>query len=398
MNFIIKAISNFKVIIAIVLLFAIADSFQSYFHKKNSFAESTRKYTSYNNYIIFEQSFNHLTEKKDLYQLYPEEHWDLFKYSPTFALFFGIFAVFPDFIGLNLWNIFNALILLFAIYYLPKLNITQKGLIIIIILIELTTTMLNEQSNALIAGLLIFTFGLLEKRYYLAATFCIVFSVFIKIFGIVGFALLLFYPQKWKLALYTIGWSIALFIVPLILVDFNQLKFLYISWGYLLANDLSSSYGLSVMGWLHSWFGADVNKLLVAISGIILLLIALLRIRLYKNYTFRLLTLSSILLYIVIFNPKAESPTFIIAMSGVALWFIASDKNALNIFLFVCAFVFTSLSPTDIFPKFLRDDFVTPYFLKVFPCILVWVKILYDMSVYRKETPKLETSDEKWNK
>jgi hypothetical protein len=40
----------------------------------------------------------------------------------------------------------------------------QKGLILIASAIELTTSMQNEQSNALIAGLLIFSFTLCEKE------------------------------------------------------------------------------------------------------------------------------------------------------------------------------------------------------------------------------------------
>ena len=66
-------------------------------------------------------------------------------------------------------------------------------------------------------------------------------------------------------------------------------------------------------------------------------------------------------------------------MAGVALWFIRSEKNALNITLFVLAFVLTTLSPTDLFPRFLREEYVTPYTLKGVPCILIWGKILYDM-------------------
>jgi hypothetical protein len=390
MNVFVKLIAKPKVIIITFLVLAIFCSSQSFFLKVKTFDENGMKYTKYNNYIIFKQSFNHLNENKDLYQLYPKEYRDLYKYSPTFSMFFGIFRMFPDLIGLNLWNIFNALVFLIAIYYLPNLNNIQKGLILIICLLEFMTSTQNQQSNVLVAGLMILTFGLLEKQNYLLATFCIVFSIYIKLFGIVGLALFLFYPQKWKLALYTFGWSLVLFILPLLLVDFDQLKFLYSSWGHLLENDQTASYGYSVMGWLHSWFGYEFNKLIITIIGVILFLIPLLRFKEYKNYTFKLLTLTSILLWVVIFNHKAESPTFIIAMAGVSLWFIISKKDVLNITLFVSAFILTSLSPTDIFPRFLFDEYVNPYMLKVFPCILIWLKITYDMCVIKADKNELE--------
>jgi len=393
MNRLIKIISKRKIIISLFLLLAIFASFQAFLLSEKTFKETGEKYAKYNNYVIFKTSFTHLTENKDLYQLYPQDHKDLYKYSPTFSVFFGVFALFPDIVGLNLWNIFNALVFLLAIYYLPRLNQSQKGVIILICLLEFMTSIQNQQSNALVAGLIILTFGLLEKRNYLVATLCIVFSIYIKVFGIVGLALFLFYPGKWKLALYTLGWSLFLFVLPLLFVGIDQLKFLYTSWGHLLDNDHTISYGLSVMGWLHSWFGIDPGKQVTLFSGVFLFLVPLIRIKEYKNYTFRFLTLTSILIWVIIFNHKAESPTFIIAMAGIALWFITGEKKALNITLFVSAFILTSLSPTDIFPRFLREDYVTPFMLKVFPCILIWFKIIWDMLVLKTVTIELESDN-----
>lgn len=388
MNVLIKAISNRKIIIGLFLAFAVFAGVQAFILSNKTYEKTGEKASKYNNYIIFKQSFNHLTENKDLYQLYPEEHKDLYKYSPTFSVFFGAFTLFPDVVGLTLWNILNALVFLLAIYYLPRLNLMQKGLILLICLLEFMTSIQNQQSNALLAGLIILTFGLAEKRYYLMATFCIVFSIYIKVFGVVGLALFLLYPEKWKLALYTIGWSILLFVLPLVFVSIDQLEFLYKSWGHLLNNDHTISYGFSVMGWLHAWFGIDPDKQIVLISGVILFLIPLVRVKEYKNFTFRFLSLASVLLWVIIFNHKAESPTFIIAMAGIVLWFITGEKNTLNIVLFASALILTSLSPTDLFPKFLRDGYVEPLMLKVFPCILIWLKIVYDMLVLK--TDKIE--------
>ena len=47
-------------------------------------------YTHYNNYVIFRQAFFHLVRHQDLYVLYLAEHWDYFRYSPSFALAFGV--------------------------------------------------------------------------------------------------------------------------------------------------------------------------------------------------------------------------------------------------------------------------------------------------------------------
>jgi len=48
------------------------------------------------------------------------------------------------------------------------------------------------------------TFTSLENRRYFMATFLVVFSMYLKIYGAIGFALFLFYPSKRKLFFYTI--------------------------------------------------------------------------------------------------------------------------------------------------------------------------------------------------
>ncbi len=376
-------------IIILYVLLAVGASVQSLTLGTKTYGENGKEYNRYNNYTIFEKSFDHLKNNQDLYTLYPDEHWDLYKYTPTFSVFFGFFNNLPDWIGLTLWNLLNALIIIVAVYYLPHLNLKEKGFVLLILSIELMTSMQNAQSNGLMAGFLVLSFGLLENKKYFFASLFIVFSIFIKLFGIVGFVLFLFYPKKWKLILYSFILSAILFVIPLIFVNFNQYLTLLQSYFHLLTNDHSSSYGYSVMGWLNTWFGLEINKNIVVLIGIIVFLIPLIKFREYKDFMFRYLTLTSILIWVVIFNHKAESPTFIIAMTGVALWFIKSKKDYFNITLFVLALILTSLSPTDLFPKILRDHYVIPYTLKAFPCILIWLKIIYDMIVLNKDKAKI---------
>ncbi len=376
-------ISNKNTFIIIYLIIALSVSTQSLLLEPSIHPETGIEYNKYNNYTIFEKSFYHLENNQDLYEFYLEEHWDLFKYTPTFSVFFGIFALFPDWIGLSLWNLLNVFTLLFAIYYLPKLDKFEKGAILLIVLIELITSIQNAQSNALMAGLLVFSFGLLENKKYLLATLLIVFSIYIKLFGIIGFVLFIFYPKKWKLAVYTIAWTVLLFAIPLLFIDFTQYINLIQSYWNMLSNDHSISYGYSVMGLLNVVTDIGSYRNIIVIVGAIILLIPMIKIREYNNYLFKYLTLASILIWVVIFNHKAESPTFIIAITGVALWFVKSKMNIINIVLFIAAIVLTSLSPTDLFPASIRDEFIIPYSLKVLPCILIWIKIIYDVMVIK---------------
>lgn len=365
------------------LALTVIGSIQALFIQHRTFDDSGIKYTDYNNYIIFKKSFDHLKNNQDLYTTYPNEHWDLYKYTPTFSVFFGVFSVLPDAAGLTLWNLLNTLVLLMAVYFLPRLSLREKGLVLLLLIFEVMTSVQNHQSNALIAGLIIFTFGLLERKQYFLAACCIVFSVYIKLFGLIALLLFLFYPQKWKLAAYTSFWFLFFFMVPLLLVSPEQYKNLLLSYWDMLRSDHAASHGLSVMGWFKTWFGIEFNKNIVVLTGLAMLVLPYLKFRLYKTEAFRFLALCAILIWVVIFNHKAESSTFIIAMSGVALWFVNSGKSMLHYGLFLLAFVFTSLSPTDLFPRSLREDLVIPYVLKAVPCIWIWVYIFIEQMKFR---------------
>jgi len=374
----IQIVFNYKFLFIAYIVFALFASNQTYFLPKSWFTNG-HFYAHYNNYLIFKHSFFHLIDYKDLYILYPNEHWDYYKYSPSFALLFAPFTLLPDYFGLILWNLLNAFVLFFAIYSFPKINDRSKQYILIFMLIELMTSMQNSQSNGLIAGLIILSFALLENEKYFLATLFLVFCVYIKLFGIVAFSLLLLYPKKTKVIGYSAFWVLIIGILPYFVISFHQLTFLYSSWIGLLKADHSISYGYSVMGWLKTWFGADFPKMYVVLAGAVLFCIPLFRVKLYKEFSFRALLLSSILIWIVIFNHKAESPTFIIAISGCAFWYFPRVRTIENLILIILVFIFTSLSPTDIFPREIRIGIFQHYAIKAVPCILIWLKLIYEM-------------------
>lgn len=393
-NFFQRLISREKSIVFIFLLAGLAVSIQTLLISPQKVAETN--YEIYNNYQIYKNSFFHLINQLDLYSTYPEEYFDLYKYSPTFSVFFGLFALLPDWMGLTFWNLLNDFVLLFSVYSLQKISLFQKGLILLLCLVELITSMQNQQSNALIAGLSIYTFSHLEKGKYWSAAFFVMASFFIKLFGIATLVLFIFYPKKWKLAAWSVLWFVLLLCLPLIFAGPSHYLFLLKSWGHLLASDHSLSYGYSVLGWLHSWFGLENSKLVTLVAGIILLFLPLLNTKNFTNTAFRYLMLSSILIWIVIFNHKAESPTYIIAMAGVSVWYVLSRKSKANSILFIFAFILTSLSPTDFFPRSWLNGWVMPYSLKAVPSILIWFRISWQLLFFEKYnivfpfSPKIE--------
>lgn len=368
-----------QVLLTAYVLITLLASLQQYLLADQPVGDSQLAYPKYNNYVIFKNAFFHLLANKNLYALHLNEQWDLFKYSPTFALFMGLFALLPDWLGLMLWNLLNTLIVFFGIRHLPFLGEESKVKIRWFILIELLTATQNSQSNSLILGLFIWSFINLERGKLVWATLLLLLSVFIKLFGIVGFILFLLYPRKPAAVFYTILWTVLLVTLPLMAVSHQQLFGQYQNWLVMLQNDHSNSIGLSVMGWLNTWFSLDPPKVVVVVIGGVLLLLPLLRTTQYDYYLYRLLVLSSILLWVIIFNHKAESATFIIAVGGISFWYFSQLPTLPNRILVLLAFVFTSLSPTDVFPTALRELLVYPYVLKAVFCIFIWGKITINL-------------------
>jgi hypothetical protein len=340
-----------------------------------------------NNYKIFKTSFFNLIAGNDLYVLYPAAHFDHFKYSPTFALLMAPIAVLPDILGVVVWTLLNVVPLYYAINRL-ELADKKKALVCWIVLIELITSLQNFQSNGLIAALLVFAFGAFENKKNLWAALLIALAAYIKIFGIVAAVLVVFYPEKLKFMVYMVFWCSALFLLPLLIVPVPQLAFLYESWLQLLNADYAAASSLSVIGILKSWFDLDAPKIVVQLFGAALLAWPLLKFDLHKEKFFRQLFLSSLLMWIIIFNHKAESPTFVIALTGAALWYVNQELTAGNLSLLVLALVLTSLSPTDVFPKYLRDHWVAPYSLKALPCVLIWFRIEYQLLRAKRENDR----------
>jgi len=366
-------LQNFDVLLVIYLLVIAAASAAEYLKGAKVFNQI--EYTHYNNFVIFKHSFYNLIQGKNLYSAYPDLFWDYFKYSPAFALLFAPFALLPDLPGLILWNLLNGLTLFFAVRSLPHLSDKQKTMILWFVLLELLTSVQNAQSNGLMAALVLFTFSALENKREIRAGLLLALSVFIKIFGGVALLLAFFYPRRRKFIGWFAVWSLVLAFLPLPVTGASQLAALYKSWLALLSGDHNVSLGISMLGWLQSWFGWAVSKYAVVLAGGIMLLLSFLRKNRFDDSGYRLLLLASLLIWMVIFNHKAESPTYIIAMVGIAIWYFTQPKQTANRILLWLAFIFVSLSPTDLFPAPLRREWVYPYVLKAVPAILIWFRI-----------------------
>ncbi|MDB5010612.1 MAG: hypothetical protein JWQ06_1401 [Mucilaginibacter sp.] len=337
----------------------------------------------HNNYFVYKYNFLNVIHEHNLYIHQPEYYFDLNHYGPIFSLIIAPFALMPDSIGVVLWVMFNAWILLKAISLLP---IKENKYLIILLLCahELMTSAANVQINPLIAALILFSYiFIMEKKdFWAALTICL--GMFIKLYGVVGLAFFFFSDNKLKLIAGLVFWSVILFVLPMLISSPSFIIQTYRDWytDLIHKNDLnviSTREDVSVMGMIRKIIYPNLANIVVLIPAIVLFTLSYIRTQYFNNLNYQLLIVSSTLLFTVIFSTGSESPTYIIAFTGVALWFINIDKPAaLDWFLLVFALVLTSLSPSDLFPAYLRKNYVEPYALKALPCFLIWVKIIYE--------------------
>jgi len=329
-----------------------------------------------NNYRIFSSSFQLLIRHENLYTEHPEYYWDFYRYTPTFAVLMAPFALFPEYIGVFLWSSLNALALFWGVKSIFRDNERKGSLVLWIILIELITSLQNCQSNALVVGLMLLSFASFQRQESIRASFFTTLNFFIKIYGFASAALFFLYPKKLKFIGFSLMWMIILFLLPLVFISPEELKMQYISE---FSSVSSYSTDLSIMSAIQTITRIQFEFLYVQIFALILLLCPLIFCKYGCDEKIKFLFNCSLMIFVVSFNQMAESPTYIIGVTGAALWFVESEKSKINILLFILLMSLTCLAPTDFYPKYIRNNFFVPYKIKAIPLFFIWLKVQFDI-------------------
>lgn len=346
-----------------------------------------------NNYDIYKYTFFNLIDQHNLYNGQPQFYFDSNHYGPLFGLVIAPFALLPDWAGCIIWVMFNALILYLAIWQLP-FTLKQRLAVLLICAHELMTASFNVQFNPCMAAIIILTFVFVNRKQDFWATLMIVLGTLIKLYGIVGLAFFFFSKDKVKFIWSFMMWSVVLFVLPMLVSSPHFVIQSYHDWYDSLAhknasNAISTMQDISVMGMIRRVFKyPELSNTLVILPGLVIFATAYLRFKSFGNLQFRYLLLASTLIFTVIFSTGSESPTYIIAFTGVAIWFMNLDRpvTGLEIFLLVFALLITSLSPSDLFPKYINKNYIKPYAFKALPCFVIWFRISYEI-LTRKFSP-----------
>jgi hypothetical protein len=335
------------------------------------------------NFAIFRQSFVHLLAGADLYAAYPAEQVDLFKYSPTFALLFAPFALLPTLIGLALWHLVNVIGLWYAVRRL--LPSRPANLALLLMLVEVVRTTQRAQSNALVTALMVLAFVSMESRRQVRAAVAIVLGTAIKIFPLLTLAAAVVHPRRLRMALILLLVAMVALMLPLLVTSWSLLQMQYVSWQTLERLDSAARatgggaglYG-GVMHWIRLALRVDWPNWPMQLGGGVLLLAPLARTARWPERDFRLRFLCSILIFSTIFNHQVESPSFVIAMTGIATWFVLSRRTVARVTLLTCALVVVSLGSNDLMPDVVRGALVH-YKVKTLPCLAIWLMLQWEL-------------------
>ena len=344
-------------------------------------AQQTFGYAQSNNYQIFRESFVHLVQGTNLYAQYPLTQFDLFKYSPTFALLFAPFAILPYSVGLLLWNVTNALALTTAMTLL--LTSRAAAWALGIVFLEALGAIQNTQSNGLCAALMILSLVALEREHVAWGAAAVASGAAIKVYPLASGLLGLVSPKRWSHLLWCFVMGALCMVLPLLVTSPTTLFEQYQSWIVLQRADTTKIAMYWIGGVVERLAGAPVLHAPVQICGVLwTVLIAWHARRQWSDAVLRRLLLASLLLFAVVFNHMSESPTFVIAFAGIGIWWSVLPRERWRDAIVLLALLIGSVGGTDAVPKHVRLVWIVEPRLKAWVTIVAWCAVQYD--IFRK--------------
>jgi hypothetical protein len=338
-------------------------------------------FTPENNFLILRTSSLHLVTGQDLYAAYPAIYQDFFKYSPTFAFLWAPFAVLPPVPGYMLW----AAACVSALYagitraLLPSQAVVALALSWLAVFGDLQ----RSQSNALCAGLMILAWAGLERGNQWRPAMAIAAATFVKLFPIAAVVLAVFHKKKIRFGVICAVVLAAGVALPLLVTSPTTLAMQYKSWFRIESRDAIplARYGTGgadlyagLMGQFRVWWGVRWPNWPAQIAGVVILMVPLaLRWRWWGRRQFRVLFLASMLVFCVLFNHQAESPSYSIAIIGASIWYAVSERTWWRTALIIACIVIVNVASTDLMPRTWYREWYVPYLVKTIPLIPLWI-------------------------
>lgn len=345
-----------------------------------------------NNFLIYRQVFWHLIDLKSLYAYYPDEYHDHNLYGPLFSIVIAPFALMPKFIGLLTWLLALGATLYAAVMKMPLAKGT-KIFIFWYISNEVLSAMIMGQFNIVIAATVVGAYIALNKGRTGWAAFLIMFGTMTKLYGILGLAFFFFTNKKLKLCGWLIAWGAIFFALPMLLSSPEYVIGQYDEWFHTIVdkNELNVAVGfntqanyyqnISVLGMTHRITQLEFSDLYILAPAALLFLLPYCRTSQWAATGFQWGIVASALMCIILFSTGSESSGYIIAILGVAIWYVTAPwkRSGWDLALLIFALILGSFGTSDLIPRFIQKSLIRPYSLKALPVFLVWLKLIYEL-------------------
>lgn len=307
---------------------------------------------------------------------------DLFLYGPLFSILFTPFALIPGWIGVFCWNIFTYSMYFASVFTLPdQFSFARKKFIFFFPVLLLFATLLSVQFNPLVASLFLFSFTLLEKKQGFWAVLLILLSGFIKVYGIFQLAMLFFYPRFWRNVLYAVLIGIVFLFLPLIKIPLSELVTYYQSWVVTVSDHSEAMRFFSIYRPVSLVFKFIEPYMGFISLGVFLVIfyLTLRKLKLFKDsFLYRAQFLGIIMSWAILFGLSSEKHTYVIAVTGYAIWYLSVTPVKIDKILLWMNFVLLGILPIDILCPWVISNFVlAKLHLGTIVFAITWGRMVY---------------------
>lgn len=350
-----------------------------------------RSYGYFNNYLIFSRPLQVLLKGANIYDFHPELYMDTFKYSPGFAIIFGTLFYIPNTAGIILWNLLNASVLIAGIHRFFNTDKSRiQTLLLLVPMIAISVH--NEQSNGLVAGFILIALSYFRAEKPIAAALFLSFCLFIKFYGILLIVSFIFYRRKVLFLLAFVAFTILQFLWPFLFFDTKYMLTVYQNWWHVLqTTGLTDS--CTVPSVFKTWFGLYLPNWLWITAGSLILILPLTNHRMFDKTRYQNLMISSLMIFMILFNKMAGFPTYLIAVAGFGIFYNSGlPKTRIMKTVAILVLLLGILSQYRL-PYNLVDNLILPSHIWAFLFLIIWAYL--QVLLWRLEFDKsaLSTAD-----
>jgi hypothetical protein len=305
---------------------------------------------------------------------------DIFLYGPVFNVFFAPFAFLPNWLGPFVWNLMNFSLYYLAVFTLPnKFSQKLKCKIFLFTFLILSPALMSFQANIMVAYIFLFAYTLFEKNKPHWAILLILFSGFVKIYGIFQLAFLLCYPKFWRNMGYVLLGAIFFFLLPMINTKIGSWTEYYLSW-FDMMNAHKGDRVWQTFYYMKPWENISFAALYIQL-GTLLSLAILFLANFWRFFidNFKLQTLGILMVWMILFSNAADTHTHLITMLGFALWYWGRNKRSLlDKIFFYALFLVVIIVPIDLIcPPFIMRFLFRELSLHLWLMLINWIRMCY---------------------